>query len=113
MDSLECWIERFVLIVLIPRGYLEAAPRILLILQSFRQLDLTHFICIVFLCSQKDLNLPGFFISGILFFVCVCVWGGIVFIRENHTPTGCALSVHFQPSLRQSSCELSNYPAII
>lgn len=29
LDSCECWIERFVLLVLIPRRYLEAAPGIL------------------------------------------------------------------------------------
>lgn len=70
MEGLECWIERFVLIVPIPRRYLEAAPRIFLILQRVSD-NLTHFICIVFLCGPKNLNLPGFFISGIFLGVCV------------------------------------------
>lgn len=86
MEGLECWIERFVLIVPIPRRYLEAAPRKFLILQKVSD-NLTHFICIVFLCVPKDLNLPGFFISGIF-------GGGVLCSSEKTMHPSAVLSLY-------------------
>lgn len=72
MDSLECWIARFVLLVLIPGRYLEAAPGILFSgefqttrLNTFYLYSIRFFL-FLFLFGQKHLNLPGFFVSGIL-----------------------------------------------
>lgn len=51
--------------------------------------------------------------EGIFFFFFSFFWSCIVVVRENHIPTSCTFPAHSQPSLKQLSWELSNYPAVI
>lgn len=67
MESLECWLERFVFAEWISRRYLEVAPRILLILKRECQ---TTWLKALYLCIisslSKNQTLPCFFFFFLL-----------------------------------------------